>query len=53
MVFVIDYTKIKDYYDNKRWNKGMVWDAVSKGKITQDEYTQITGDVFPTERPAD
>ena len=37
------YQKIKDYYDKNLWNDEMVRNAVIKGKITQDEYKEITG----------
>jgi hypothetical protein len=43
--------KIKEYYDKQLWDKGMVWDAVSKNKITQADYTTITDDTYPTTRP--
>jgi hypothetical protein len=55
MSIILDEAKIKSYYDAGLWTKGMVWDAVNapKPKITQDQYTQITGDAYPTERPTD
>jgi len=55
MAIILDYDKIKSYYDNKLWTKGMVWDAVNVKvpKITQAQYTTITGDAYPTERPSD
>ena len=37
------YQKIKEYYDKGLWNDEMVRNAVIKGKITQDEYKEITG----------
>lgn len=37
------YQKIKEYYDKGLWNDEMVKNAVIKGKITQDEYKEITG----------
>ncbi|MED1419009.1 XkdX family protein [Bacillus smithii] len=45
------YASIKLYYEHDLWTKGRVWDAVSKGKITPEQYTEITGDQYPTERP--
>lgn len=48
---LLSFEKIKYYYDNHLWNKGMVWDAVNKGKITEAQYTEITGEVYPVERP--
>ena len=35
--------KIKSYYERGFWTKAMVRDAVAKGKITPEEYTEITG----------
>lgn len=48
---LLSFEKIKSYYDNNLWTKAMVWDAVSKVKITTDQYTEITGDVYPIDRP--
>ena len=50
---ILTFEKIKSYYDNNLWTKGMVWDAVNAKypKITQEEYTTITGDAYPAERP--
>jgi len=50
---ILTFEKIKSYYDNNLWTKGMVWDAVNAKypKITQEEYTTITGDAYPTEKP--
>ena len=39
------FQKIKDYYDKKLWNLEMVKNAVVKGKITPEQYKEITGDV--------
>lgn len=50
-MLVLDFNKIKSYYDAGYWDKGMVWDAVQKGKITQDQYVEITGDTYTTTRP--
>jgi Phage uncharacterised protein (Phage_XkdX) len=41
------------FYKNGYWTKGQVWDAVQCGKITEEQYTTITGDEYPTERPED
>ena len=35
------YNKIKRYYELKLWDKKMVGDAVTKGKITQEQYAEI------------
>jgi len=50
----IDYYKlIKGYYNDGFWTKAMVWDAVNAKypKITQEQYTDITGDAYPEEKP--
>lgn len=41
-----DFEKIKRYYDNRFWTKKMVKNAVVKGKITAEEYEEITGDPY-------
>ena len=38
-----NYDKVKYYYDTKRWNVDMIRNAVIKGWITEEEYTEITG----------
>lgn len=45
------YANIKSFYDKNLWNKAQVWDAVSKSKITEEQYTEITGEQYPTDRP--
>jgi len=40
------YQKIKEYYDKGLWNITMVRNAVIKGKITEEEYEQITGEKY-------
>lgn len=35
--------KIKQYYENGYWTEKMVRDAVIKGKITADDFREITG----------
>lgn len=37
------YNKVKNYYDKGLWNDEMVRNAVVKGWITAEEYTEITG----------
>ena len=37
------FDDIKMYYDTNRWTLTMVQNAVVKGWITEDEYTEITG----------
>lgn len=41
-----DFEKIKRYYDNRFWTKKMVKNVVVKGKITAEEYEEITGDPY-------
>lgn len=48
---MLTFDRIKEYYDNRLWSKTWVWDAVSKGKITDVQYTEITGESYPIERP--
>ena len=38
--------KIKYYYDYGFWNKAMVRNAVVKGKITEEEFKEITGEDY-------
>ena len=40
------FEKIKKWYDSGMWTKKMVRNAVVKGKITEEEYTEITGEEF-------
>lgn len=40
------YEKIKDYYDRGLWNKEMVRNAVVKGKITAEQYQEITHEPY-------
>ena len=40
------FEKIKKYYQDGLWTKAMVRNAVVKGKITADEFYQITGEVY-------
>ena len=37
------FDSIKMYYETGRWTLTMVQNAVVKGWITEDEYTEITG----------
>lgn len=38
--------KIKGYYDSGLWSLDRVWNVVGKA-ITQEEYYEITGFVYP------
>ena len=40
--------KIKDFYDAGLWTAGMVANAVVKGRITAEEYAEITGQPYIT-----
>ena len=40
------YQKIKAYYTAGLWTLSMVKNAVIKGKITTDEYKEITGNTY-------
>ncbi|OFV72125.1 XkdX family protein [Acetobacterium wieringae] len=40
---MLTFEKIKSYFDRELWTTEMVANAVVKGKITADEYKQITG----------
>lgn len=40
------YQTVKQYYDKGLWNATMVRNAVVKGWITSDEYTDITGEDY-------
>lgn len=35
------FEKIKNFYDLGKWTKEMVWNAVEKGFITEEEYIEI------------
>ena len=37
------YNKVKEYYDKGYWDVRKVYDAVTHGWITADEYKIITG----------
>lgn len=40
------FDKIKYWYDNGMWTLAMVRNAVVKGKITAEEFTEITGEPY-------
>lgn len=40
------FSKIKKYYGDGLWNKEMVRNAVIKGKITEEQYKEITGEDY-------
>lgn len=43
---MLDFNKIKYYYDNDLWNEYRVKMAVQCNKITPEQYTEITGDPY-------
>lgn len=40
------YEKVKGYYDKGLWSAKRVYNAVEKGWITAEEYTEITGEDY-------
>lgn len=43
-----NYEKIKGYYTSGLWSVDRVWNVVGKSLgITEEEYTEITGFVYP------
>lgn len=40
------FDRIKELYDTGEWSKKWVKNAVVKGKITEAEYEEITGEVY-------
>lgn len=40
------YEIIKKNYDRKLWDKSMVAVACAKGKITEEQYQEITGEAY-------
>jgi len=40
------FEQIKKWYEEGRWTKAMVKNAVTKGKITAEQYFEITGEVY-------
>lgn len=40
------YEKVKGYFDKGLWNEEMVRNAVAKGWITKEEFTEITGETY-------
>lgn len=43
---MLNYDRIKRYYDDGLWAKEQVAMAVVKNKITEEEYKQITGEDY-------
>ena len=40
------FEQIKAWYEDGKWNKKRLHDAVEKGKITAAEYKEITGEDY-------
>ena len=40
------FDRIKGFYDKQLWSKEMVADAVVVGKITPEQYEEITGEPY-------
>ena len=38
--------KVKRFYEDGLWSRARVRDAVEKGRITEAEYQQITGEPY-------
>lgn len=45
-VYSKNYEKVKEYYNGGYWKEARVKNAVTKGWITEDEYTEITGNRY-------
>jgi hypothetical protein len=41
-----NFAKVKNYYDSGLWNKARVRNAVIKNWITEEEYEEITHEVY-------
>ena len=42
----MNYDSIKFYFEAGKWSLPMVKNAVRKGVITKEEYTEITGEKY-------
>ena len=40
------FEKVKSYYDKGLWKKSQVCNAVVKGWITEEQYYEITGEIY-------
>lgn len=41
-----NYEKYKGYYERGLWTKAMLKNVVAKGKLTAEEYEEITGEAY-------
>lgn len=44
-----NFEKYKKFYDAGLWTKKMVYNVVTKGALTAEEYEEIIGEAFPEE----
>jgi len=45
------YTYIKGFYEGGLWSKKQVHDVVAAGRITPEQYEEITGDPYDPDSP--
>nr|MDH3163246.1 XkdX family protein [Bacillus licheniformis] len=45
------YTYIKGFYEDGLWTKKQVHDVVVAGRITPEQYEEITGDPYDPDSP--
>ena len=43
---MLNFDKIKDYYERSLWYKEMVKNAVKMNKITEEQYKEIVGEDY-------
>lgn len=43
-----NFNKVKEFYIHELWDINRVRNAVVKGWITEDEYYEITGEIYPS-----
>jgi hypothetical protein len=41
-----DFAKIRGYFESGFWHRKQVYNAVIKGRITEAEYEEVTGDKY-------
>lgn len=40
------FDRIKGFYDRELWSKEMVYNTVAPGRITPEQYEEITGEPY-------
>ncbi|MGT4651583.1 XkdX family protein [Bacillus cereus] len=45
------FSIIKGFYDDGLWSKKRVHDVVAAGRITPEQYEEITGDKYEADKP--